>query len=333
MKYFSTVCLLLTVCMALIASSCGQAPSTAEDNRIRVILDTDCNNELDDQHALAYMVFNGDVFDIEGITVNNTRSGGGIDGHYDEAVRVLTLCSRHPQITVYKGATASYDEIVGDIENPGFDGSEAVDFIIKQAKMKSDRPLVLLPVGKLTNIALAIKKDPSIIPNIRVVWLGANYPEPGEYNLDNDITSVNPVIDSGVRFEIVTVRYGKPSGTDAVKASIEEIKRIMPGKGPHISPAIEGRHGGSFTNFGDYSIDLFVNYKQDSRPLFDMAAVAIVKNGQWADRVELPAPKLVGNGWEDRPENPHKIVIWENFDRDGIMNDFYDRMEHYVLPE
>lgn len=333
MKYALSVCLVFAVSVVLMISSCEKAQDETVDRRIRVILDTDCNNELDDQHALAYMLFNGDVFDVEGVTVNNTRTGGGIDGHYDEAVRVLKLCTLHPQITVYKGATASYDEIAGGIGNPGFDGSEAVDFIIRQAKMKSDRPLVLLPVGKLTNIALAIKKDPSIIPNIRVVWLGANYPEPGEYNLENDITAVNPVIDSGVRFEIAIVRYGKPSGTDAVRASIEEIKRIMPGKGPVLSTAIEGRHGGTFTNFGDYSVDLFVNYKQESRALFDMAAVAIVKNGQWADRVEIPAPKLVGNGWDDRPDNPHKIVIWENFDRDGIMNDFYDRMENYVLAE
>jgi len=29
------------------------------DNRISVIIDTDANNELDDQHALAYLFFNG----------------------------------------------------------------------------------------------------------------------------------------------------------------------------------------------------------------------------------------------------------------------------------
>ncbi len=333
MKYDLLVYLIFALSATLIILSCEQKPETAADTRMRVILDTDCNNELDDQHALAYMVFNGDVFDIEGVTVNNTRSGGGIEGQYDEAVRVLTLCGRYPQIPVYKGATETYEEIVDNIDNPSFDGAEAVNFIIERAKMERSRPLTVVAVGKLTNVALALAKDPSIIPHIRVVWLGANYPDPGEYNLDNDITAVNPVIDSGVAFEIATVRYGKPSGTDAVKASIEEIKRIMPGKGPHISPGIEGRHGGTFTNFGDYSIDLFVNYKQDSRPLFDMAAVAIVKNPVWADRVEIPAPKLVGNGWEDRPDNPRTIVIWENFDRDGIMGDFYDRMENYVLPD
>ena len=42
------------------------------DERIRVIFDTDANNELDDQHALAYLLFSGNAFAVEGITVNST---------------------------------------------------------------------------------------------------------------------------------------------------------------------------------------------------------------------------------------------------------------------
>ncbi len=79
-----------------------------------------------------------------------------------------------------------------------------------------EQKLVLLPVGKLTNIALALKKEPAIADRVRVVWLGSNYPEPGEYNLDNDTVSMNYVLGTSVPFEIVTVRYGKPSGTAAV---------------------------------------------------------------------------------------------------------------------
>ena len=41
-----------------------------ESSRIPVIFDTDANNELDDQHALAYLIFNADFFNIIGITVN-----------------------------------------------------------------------------------------------------------------------------------------------------------------------------------------------------------------------------------------------------------------------
>ena len=112
-----------------------------------------------------------------------------------------------------------------------------------------------------------------------------------------------------------------------------DIQRIMPGKGPSISDPVTGRHGGSFTTFGDYSIELFEKFRGSpiERPLFDMAAVAIVKNPKWADRVTMGAPKFADGKWTDRPDNPRRIVIWENFDKDGIMKDFYSRMDNYVL--
>jgi hypothetical protein len=136
-----------------------------------------------------------------------------------------------------------------------------------------------------------------------------------------------------VEFEMVMVRYGKPSGTDAVKAYLADIRKIMPGKGPHMSEPVIGRHGGEFTNFGDYSVSLFKNFREEnsSRPLFDMAAVAIVKNPTWADRVEIAAPKWFGGKWIDQPDNLRKIIIWENFDKDKIMKDFYNVMGNYVL--
>ena len=36
-----------------------------KSEKIRIILDTDANNELDDQHAIAYMLFNDSIFDVE----------------------------------------------------------------------------------------------------------------------------------------------------------------------------------------------------------------------------------------------------------------------------
>lgn len=306
-----------------------------DSNKIRVLLDTDANNELDDQHAIAYMLFNGQAFDVEGITVNRTFNGGSIDEHYEEADRIVRLCGLHSQIKIYKGASGTYDEIKNHVFESEFDGSKAVNFIIERAKVKDDRKLVLLPVGKLTNIALALKKDPSIASKIRIVWLGTNYPDPGEYNFVNDNTAIEPILTSDVKFEMVMVRYGKPSGTDAVVAYLTDIRKIMPGKGPHISDPVIGRHGGSFTNFGDYSVSLFKNFREEnsSRPLFDMAAVAIVKNPDWADRVTIAAPKFSGGKWIDQPDNPRKIVIWENFDKEKIMQDFYQCMDTYNLPK
>ncbi len=329
--------LLFLIASLLIISACKsksqQDAAASKSDKIRVLIDSDANNELDDQHAIAYMLFNGQIFDVEGITVNRTHNGGTIDEHYAEADRIVRLCDLHSKINIYKGASGTYDDIKDRINQQEFDGSEAVNFIIERAKVQSGKKLVLLPVGKLTNIALALKKDPSIAPNIRIVWLGTNYPDPGEYNFVNDTTAITPLIESNVEFEMVMVRYGKPSGTDAVEAYLKDIRKIMPGKGPHISDPVTGRHGGQFTNFGDYSVSLFKNFREEnsSRPLFDMAAVAIVKNPAWADRVEIAAPKWSGGKWIDQPDNQRKIVIWENFNKDKIMKDFYDIVENYQL--
>lgn len=323
--------ILLAILMALTGPALVAQGDSHE--KIRILLDTDANNELDDQHAIAYMLFNGDVFDVEGITVNGTSGGGDVENHYAEAERIVRLCSLHPDIKIYMGANAKYEDILPDIKKKKFDGSDAVDFIIERAMADDPRKLVLMPVGKLTNIALALKKEPAIADKVRIVWLGTNYPEPGEYNFIHDIPSLDPIMESDVPFEMVMVRYDKPSGTDAVTATLVDIRRIMPGKGPSISDPVTGRHGGSFSNFGDYSIELFEKFRGSpiERPLFDMAAIAIVKNPAWADRVTMGAPKFADGKWTDRPDNPRRIIIWENFDKDGIMKDFYSSMENYVL--
>ena len=46
----------------------------AEDGqKIRLLIDSDANNETDDQHAIAYALLIRDTFEVEGITVIFTR--------------------------------------------------------------------------------------------------------------------------------------------------------------------------------------------------------------------------------------------------------------------
>jgi purine nucleosidase len=317
------------------SSTCGTLRAGPEPGRIRVLFDTDANNEVDDQHALAYLLFNGDAFDIVGITVNRTRNGGDVEKHAEEAERIVKLAGLERRFTVTRGANGSFEEIAPNIGQPGYDGAVAVDLIIRRARESSDQPLVLLPVGKLTNIALALKKDPAIASKVRIVWLGSNYPEPGEYNQENDEASLQYVLDTDAPFEIALVRYGTPSGTAVVRLTPEEIRATMPGKGPRIQEPVVGRNGGRFSTFGDYSVDLFEHINLDgdppSRALFDMAAVAIVKNPAWARPVKIPAPRLVAGKWVARPDNPRTITLWEKFDRDAIVKDFHASMERPVL--
>ena len=335
--------ILLTSTFILFATSCKEkkekpleidsieaASSQKTIEKIKLIFDTDANNELDDQHALAYMLLNGDVFDVKGITVNATINGKGIQGHYDEAERIMQLCNLKDSLPLLNGAEGNFKEISENFNHDDYDGKDGVDFMLEETK-KED--VVIVAVGKLTNIALALKKDPSFAERTKVVWLGSNYPEPGEYNQDNDTISMNYVLNSKIPFEIVTVRYGKASGTDAVAVTQDEIIEKMTGLGPKATEPITGRHGGAFDTFGDYSVNLYThifdeahiaNNPTKSRPLFDMVALAVLKNSNWAETKSIPAPILVDNEWIDRPENKRQILLWENFDKENILTDFYE---------
>ena len=308
------------------------------NNKIDIIFDTDANNELDDQHALAYLMMNDSVFNVVGITTNATMNGGSIDEHYKEAERVVALCNKSGQIKLFKGADKSFEEIRNTLSDPQFDGYQSVDFIIEQAlKHTGENKLTVLAVGKLTNMALALEKNPGIADKIRFVWLGANYPLPGEYNLVNDIPSMNYILNTNIEFEMVTVRYGMETGTDAVKVTKENALATMPGLGPVIEKPIIGRHGGEFNNFGDYSADLFkhIDYPDStqSRALYDMAAVAIIKNPAWAKKTEIPCPIMIDNVWIEQPDNQRKITLWENFDKAGIIEDFYQTLKRHTVRE
>lgn len=324
----------------LICISCSQQTKTESDsstqtnsssNLIPVIIDTDANNELDDQHAMAYLFFNDDVFNTIGVTVNATYNGGNIALQVTEAERVMKLADVMGQIPLLPGADGNFEEIRQNLDQPEFDGQPAVEFIIEEARKPRTQKLVLLPVGKLTNIALALEKAPDIKENVRIVWLGSNYPAPGEYNQENDIPALNYILNQDVPFEMVMVRYGEPSGSDAVRATPEDIEENMPGAGPEVDP-VTGRHGGEFTNFGDYSVNLFskidLHGDPPSRALFDMVAVAILKNPEWGEAKEIPAPILVDEEWQERPDNDRTITIWENFDKEAILEDFYSTMQN-----
>lgn len=335
--YLCFLCLIVAACSPKQQKEEKGEEVPSPTSKLNVILDTDANNEIDDQHAIAYMLFNGNVFDVPGITVNRTSSGGPLINHVEEAKRVVKLCGLDGKIGIYTGADKSLSEIEAEFGKTGYDGEEAVNFIIEQAKQVEEEPLILVPIGKLTNIALALKKAPEIIDKVRIVWLGSNYPEPGEHNQVNDTAALSFILKTNVPFEMVTVRYGKDSGSDAVRATPGDISAHMGGSGPQIKEAITGRHGGSFNNFGDYAFDLFshieLHGEPPSRALFDVVALAILKNPEFGEKREIPAPKLINNEWIDQPDNSRKIVLWENFDEAGILEDFFDTMNDYVLVE
>src|SRR5215207_2318906 len=119
----------LALCLVLLSPACARFAAVPPQERTRVLLDTDANNELDDQHAIAYMLFSGDVFDVEGITVNRTRGGGDVEQQAKEAERIVTLATLQKTFPVIRGANGSFGEIAPHVNERSYDGSRAVDEI------------------------------------------------------------------------------------------------------------------------------------------------------------------------------------------------------------
>jgi hypothetical protein len=133
-----------------------------------------------------------------------------------------------------------------------------MNFIIREARKNSEQKLIVLAVGKLTTVAQTLEKDPGIAQQIRLVLVW----DPIILTLesikkDNDTVAMNYALNKNVPFDMVNVRYGKTSGTAAATATKNEVMRKMPGLGPEIDTPVEGRHGVLFSNFGDYSVNLF----------------------------------------------------------------------------
>src|SRR3712207_2962700 len=78
--------------------------------KVRMVLDTDTYNEIDDQFALVYALLSQDRLDVEAIYAapfHNERSSGPEDGmlrSYDEILRVLERLGRPAEGWVHHGS-------------------------------------------------------------------------------------------------------------------------------------------------------------------------------------------------------------------------------------
>ena len=170
-----------------------------EKKRIRMIVDTDCKNEADDQFALAHHLMTP-MFDVKGIIaahfeMANRRTGGPettMMASYDEVNLMLDLMELTGEYPVLKGCVRALPD-----EHTPVD-SEGARFIIEEAKKDDPRPLFIGVQGSITNVASAILMAPEIAEKLHVIWIGGgDYPEGGwEFNLKQDLHAANVVFSS-----------------------------------------------------------------------------------------------------------------------------------------
>ena len=121
MKFTPSAVMLACVFFSAQTGLCQRYPAIAESERIqrlappkqrpvRMVLDTDTYNEIDDQFAVVYALISPelDVQAIYAAPFHNSRSSGpgdGMEKSYEEILRVLSRWIGRPTALLFKGST------------------------------------------------------------------------------------------------------------------------------------------------------------------------------------------------------------------------------------
>ncbi len=170
--------------------------------RMRVIIDTDARNEIDDVWAIALAIRSPNRFQIEGfVAANNDNSnpGGGPDSIATSAQMIETILEKAGQAGRYPVLRGS-PPLRYQFEPSE---SEGVDFIIERAMASTpEDPLWVIGLGASTDIASAYLKEPRIADRINVFWhFRTQWPERcWNFNVYGDTRAARIVFHSDLPF-------------------------------------------------------------------------------------------------------------------------------------
>ena len=279
--------------------------------RINVILDTDTYNECDDQFALAYMIKSQDIFNIEAITIapfshkiKNVNSKDSQDLSYNEVLKICKWLNFDTLNKVFKGST--------DYLQNGYDkNNKAIDKIIEVA-LKNEKTYIMA-IGAITNIALAIKKEPKIIDKIEVIWLGGHSLLQNnnlEYNFKQDIEAVRTVFSSKVKLTIIPCK----NVASNLRTSIYELNHYLKNKNELCNYLID-----RFCNDGYHGV-------QERRVIWDISVIAYMINKEWFASEDISCPNINCDTSYGITTNNHKITMVNYIDVDKVYSDLFKKL-------
>lgn len=256
---------------------------------VDAVLDTDTYNEIDDQFALAYMIRSTDRINIKAIYAApflNSKSNSPIDGmqkSYNEIHKLLTLMGEEElKKNVYRGS----EDFLEDENTPRI--SDAAKNLATLAMgYTEERPLYVVAIGAITNVASALLINPDIADRIVIVWLGGHsyeWPDTREFNMYQDVAAARIIFDSNapvVLFPCMGVvdkftlsgddlrghLYGKNELCKYLVENTEEEVREYVKPGEYWSRIIWDVTAVSWLTTGKAWGDNFVEYKMATAPI------------------------------------------------------------------
>ncbi len=281
---------------------------------VRMVLDTDTYNEIDDQFAVVYALISPelDVQAVYAAPFTNKRStgpGDGMEKSYEEILRVLSRLDKEPADFAFKGSS----RYLTDLKKP--EKSPAVLDLIERAKKSSpEDPLYVVAVGAITNVSNALVIEPSIVRNIVVVWLGGNghhWAHQQEFNYRQDLKASRTIFNSGVAL----VQLPCTPIVTHFTTTVPEMERYVAGQGA----------------IGDYLLEIFKDYRKDhfgwSKVLWDMTAVAWVIDARWCPSDLVHSPIVTDNYTLSFDQSRHLIRTVKHIHRDPIYRDFFTKLK------
>ena len=200
------------------------------EGKIDVVLDTDAYNEIDDQFAIAYLLRSADKLDTKALYAApfyNSHSNDPEDGmerSYDEILKLLELLGE--KVDVLKGSKQYLENESTPVESPA-----AFDLAKRAEEYSPEKPLYVVAIGAITNVASAILINPKVAENCVIVWLGGHalhHHDTKEFNMKQDIAAARVVMKSGAPF----VQLPCTGVVSEFRISKPELEYWLKGKNP-----------------------------------------------------------------------------------------------------
>ena len=167
-----------------------------EEKKIRVIVNSDAKNEADDQFTIVHALLTPKflVKGLIGAHFGNRRSDTSMEESYEECNKILDLMNLKGEIGVYRGAKKAV------VSKNEYEYSDGAELIVEEAMKEDEKPLFIVFLGPITDLACAYLENPKIAGKLTAIWIGGGkYPNGGEeFNLSNDINAANIVFGSGI---------------------------------------------------------------------------------------------------------------------------------------
>jgi len=283
--------------------------------KVKMVLDTDTYNEIDDQFAVVQALMSPDSFDLIAIYAapfhnsNSENAGDGMEKSYQEILRLLARLSVSPDGFVFKGST----RFLSNWEQP--EASPATDHLINLA-LESNDILYVVAIGAISNVASAILLEPEIVKKIVVVWLGGqpyHHQHSREFNLAQDILSSQLIFDCGVPL----VQIPCQGVASHLQTTVAEIERYVQGQG----------------EIGNYLTKIFKNYYQDhfawSKVIWDISAIAYLIDHSWLETELVHSPVLTDQVTLSIDRRRHFVRVATHVHRDPIFRDLFRKLEAF----